>query len=228
MNQNGEWERSRDLNDPTEQYPHVVYLIARTQLMTYIFIQSQHTKAGFKSVQFIHSESCLESTSLNWKMKKGLTGSEIHHSFRQICNASSPSWTFSPFLPLAERGAQRLFHETRCPASYKRKQAILLRNVNTGSDEKMWRLDCRTVYVSERWKPVTEFLGEINTRTCPSWLGGGGGLKNIDNKLCSWVPWHSDLSKAALAMPGKNGKVQTRLLVREGAPHQQTQNCQKK
>jgi hypothetical protein len=29
-------------------------------------------------------------------------------------------------------------------------------------------------------------------------------------------------------MPGKNRKVQTRLLVREGAPHQQTRNCKKK
>jgi hypothetical protein len=31
----------------------------------------------------------------------------------------------------------------------------------------------------------------------------------------------------ALTMPGKNLKVQTRLLVREGASHQQTRNCLK-
>jgi hypothetical protein len=52
------------------------------------------------------------------------------------------------------------------------------------------------------------------------------GIKN--NKLWSWVPWDSDLRKAALAMPGKNWKAQTRLLVKEDAPHQQTRNCKKK
>jgi hypothetical protein len=31
-----------------------------------------------------------------------------------------------------------------------------------------------------------------------------------------------------VAMPGKNLKVQNRLFVREGAPHQQTRNCKKK
>jgi hypothetical protein len=30
-----------------------------------------------------------------------------------------------------------------------------------------------------------------------------GGVSEIDNKLF-WVPWDSDLRKAALAMPGKN------------------------
>jgi hypothetical protein len=56
---------------------------------------------------------------------------------------------------------------------------------------------------------------------------GWRSLKNRDSKLCSWVPWDSDLRKAALSMPGKNWKLQTRLLVREGAPHQQTRNCLK-
>jgi hypothetical protein len=64
-----------------------------------------------------------------------------------------------------------------------------------------------------------------NTGTWPSRLGGS--LKNKDNKLCSWVPWDSDLRKPALAMPSINWKVQTRLLVREGAPHQQTRTCLK-
>jgi hypothetical protein len=49
---------------------------------------------------------------------------------------------------------------------------------------------------------ATLFLGEINTGTWRSWLGGS--LKNRDNKICSWVPWDSDLWKATLAMPGKN------------------------
>jgi hypothetical protein len=56
---------------------------------------------------------------------------------------------------------------------------------------------------------------------------GWGSLKNRDNKICSSVPWDSDLRMAALAMPGKNWKLQTRLLVREGAPYQQTCNCLK-
>jgi hypothetical protein len=37
----------------------------------------------------------------------------------------------------------------------------------------------------------------------------------------------SPVGKVALAMPGKNWKLQNRLLVREGAPHQQTSNCLK-
>jgi hypothetical protein len=56
---------------------------------------------------------------------------------------------------------------------------------------------------------------------------GWGSLKNRDNKLCSWVACDSDLRKAGLAMPGKNWKVRTRLLIREGTSHQQTRNCLK-
>jgi hypothetical protein len=37
----------------------------------------------------------------------------------------------------------------------------------------------------------------------------------------------SDLRKASLAMCSKKCKLQERLLVREGAPHQQTRNCLK-
>jgi hypothetical protein len=83
---------------------------------------------------------------------------------------------------------------------------------------------------------VTDFtnpmLGGITGLPCSwrKWIQepdppGWGSLKNRDNKLCSWILWDSDLRKAALAMPGQNWKVQTRLLVREGAPHQQTRNC---
>jgi hypothetical protein len=55
----------------------------------------------------------------------------------------------------------------------------------------------------------------------------GGSLKNRDNKICSWVLWDADPRKIPLARPGNNWKVRTRLLVREGAPHQQTRNCLK-
>jgi hypothetical protein len=48
---------------------------------------------------------------------------------------------------------------------------------------------------------------------------GWGSLKTRDNKIYSWVPWDSDLRKAALAMPQKEIKLQTRRLVREGVPH---------
>jgi hypothetical protein len=62
-----------------------------------------------------------------------------------------------------------------------------------------------------------------STTGSPDW----GSLKSKDNKLCSWVPWDSDLRKAALAMPGKNSKLQTQLFIREGTPHQQTRNCKR-
>jgi hypothetical protein len=51
---------------------------------------------------------------------------------------------------------------------------------------------------------------------------GWASLKNRINKICSWVLRDSELRKAALAIPSKekkNWKLQTRLLVREGAPH---------
>jgi hypothetical protein len=82
---------------------------------------------------------------------------------------------------------------------------------------------------------ATLFLGKINTGTSPSRLGGGVSkidtikylyytIRVLYNKICSWVPWDSDLRKAALAIPGKNWKLQTRLLVREGAPQQLARN----
>jgi hypothetical protein len=71
---------------------------------------------------------------------------------------------------------------------------------------------------------ATLFLGEINIGTWPSRFGS---LINRDNKIRT-LPWESDLRNDALAMPGKNWKVQTRLFVREGAPHQQNPKLSKK
>jgi hypothetical protein len=59
-------------------------------------------------------------------------------------------------------------------------------------------------------------LGEINTGTCPSRLGGVSKIETI--KYAHESHWDSDLRKAVLVMPNKNLKLQTRLLVREG-PH---------
>jgi hypothetical protein len=47
-----------------------------------------------------------------------------------------------------------------------------------------------------------------------------------DSKIWSRVPRDSDLRKTALAWASSNCKRQTRPLVREGAPKQQTRNCQ--
>jgi hypothetical protein len=47
-----------------------------------------------------------------------------------------------------------------------------------------------------------------------------------DNKIWSSVQWDSDLIRTALARPSSNSKLQTRHFVREGAPHQETRNCQ--
>jgi hypothetical protein len=67
---------------------------------------------------------------------------------------------------------------------------------------------------------VIPVMYELNLRgTWPSRLGES---QNRDNEICSWIPWDSDPRKTALGMPSKNWKLQTRLLVREGAPNQQT------
>jgi hypothetical protein len=52
---------------------------------------------------------------------------------------------------------------------------------------------------------------------------GWGSFRNRYNTMCSPVPW--DLRKAAITVPSKNWKPQTRLLVREGAQHQQIRSC---
>jgi hypothetical protein len=46
-------------------------------------------------------------------------------------------------------------------------------------------------------------LGEINTGTWPSRLGES---QNINNKMCSWVLWDSDLRRAELVMSSKKRK----------------------
>jgi hypothetical protein len=51
--------------------------------------------------------------------------------------------------------------------------------------------------------------------------------ETVTEELWSWIPWDSDLRKAALTMPSKNWKLHTRLLVTEGSPRQQIRNCLK-
>jgi hypothetical protein len=46
-----------------------------------------------------------------------------------------------------------------------------------------------------------------------------------DSKIWSRVPWDSNPRITALARASSNSKQQTRPLVRESAPHQQTRNC---
>jgi hypothetical protein len=93
---------------------------------------------------------------------------------------------------------------------------------HTAYNVRMWNTNCKLCRRKRSWpnlnpNPVLQEPG----------LPGWGGLKNRGNKLCSRVQWDSDLRKDALAMPGKNWKVQTRPLVREGAPRQETRNCKK-
>jgi hypothetical protein len=47
-----------------------------------------------------------------------------------------------------------------------------------------------------------------------------GGVSKIGTIKC--IPWDSDLKIATLAMPSKNLKLQTQLLVREGTPQTAT------
>jgi hypothetical protein len=74
-----------------------------------------------------------------------------------------------------------------------------------------------------RYNWPTLFLRDINTRTWPSRLGES---RIWDSKIWSWVPRYSDLRMTALARTSSNCKRQTRSLVRESAPHQQTCNWQ--
>jgi hypothetical protein len=68
----------------------------------------------------------------------------------------------------------------------------------------------------------TLFLGDINTGTWPSRLRES---QIWDSKIGSRVPRDSDPRMTALARISSNCKRQTRSLVRESAPHQQTRNC---
>jgi hypothetical protein len=69
---------------------------------------------------------------------------------------------------------------------------------------------------------ATLFLGDINTGTWPSRLGE---FPIWDSKIWSWVSLDSNPTMIALARASSSCKRQTRPLVREDAPHQQTRNC---
>jgi hypothetical protein len=68
----------------------------------------------------------------------------------------------------------------------------------------------------------TLFIGDINTWTWPSRLGES---RIRDRKIWSRVPRDSDPRMTVLAKSSSNCKRQTRPLVRDSAPHQQTRNC---
>jgi hypothetical protein len=66
----------------------------------------------------------------------------------------------------------------------------------------------------------TQCLGDINAGTWPSTLVNS---RTWDSNIRSWVLWDSGLSMTALARTSSNCLNQTRPLVREGVPHQQTE-----
>jgi hypothetical protein len=69
---------------------------------------------------------------------------------------------------------------------------------------------------------ATLFLGDINMGP---WTSRFGESRIWVSKIWSWFPRDSDLRMTALARTNSNCKRQTRPLVREGLPHQQTSNC---
>jgi hypothetical protein len=69
---------------------------------------------------------------------------------------------------------------------------------------------------------ATLFLRDINTGTWPSMLGES---QICDSKIWSRVPLDLDPKIAALARTSSNYIRQTRSIVRESSPHQQTRNC---
>jgi hypothetical protein len=69
---------------------------------------------------------------------------------------------------------------------------------------------------------ATLFPGDNNMQTWPSRLGES---RIWDSKIWSRVPWDSDPRMTALVGTGSSCKWQTRPLIREGMPHQQTCNC---
>jgi hypothetical protein len=70
--------------------------------------------------------------------------------------------------------------------------------------------------------PIPE--GEINVGI---WTSLWEETQIWASKLWPWVPQDSDTRISVLVMPISNCKLQTKLIVREGAPHQQTRNCLK-
>jgi hypothetical protein len=63
------------------------------------------------------------------------------------------------------------------------------------------------------------FLGEINTGIWPSRFGG------VSKRWTMKYAHESVGLRSEKGYPQQKLKLQTRLLVREGAPHQQTRNC---
>jgi hypothetical protein len=68
---------------------------------------------------------------------------------------------------------------------------------------------------------ATLFLEDINIGT---WSSGSGESRIWDSKIWSWSPRDSNPRMTAIARTSNSCK-QTRPLVREGAPHQETRNC---
>jgi hypothetical protein len=71
---------------------------------------------------------------------------------------------------------------------------------------------------------ATLFVVYINTGIWPSRLGES---RIWDSKIWSWVPRDSDPRMTVLARTSSGYKRQTRPLIREGPPHQQTRNCRR-
>jgi hypothetical protein len=68
-----------------------------------------------------------------------------------------------------------------------------------------------------------------NTSTVTLRVVGGdekGKSRILDSKIWPRVLWDSDQKMTALARASCNCKGQTRPLIREGTPNQQTRNCQ--
>jgi hypothetical protein len=87
----------------------------------------------------------------------------------------------------------------------------------------------RTICITTKFKPsawgynwATLFLGDINTETWPSRFGE---YRIWECNIWSRVPPDSDPRMTVLARISSGCKRQNRLLIREGAVHQQTRSC---
>jgi hypothetical protein len=84
----------------------------------------------------------------------------------------------------------------------------------------LWRDEREPSAWGHDW--ATLFLGDVNTGTWSSRLGES---QIWDSKIWSRVPRDSNQRIIALARTSSNCKQQTRSLVKESDPHQQTRNC---
>jgi hypothetical protein len=75
------------------------------------------------------------------------------------------------------------------------------------------------------WLTVSRNMTLILTRNKGTWPSRLGESRIWDSKIWSRVPRDSDPGMTALARTTSNCKRQTRSIVRESAPHQQTRNC---